>query len=93
MVISKLSLLDILCNGIIGLFGSDFHLRLGHLGDFDDGIVGTRGGSLQGDVMPGGDDGFGFVEGETERFGSGLTGGGGGIALKDCGGDKAGGRE
>mmetsp|Transcript_27018 Transcript_27018/g.46077 ORF Transcript_27018/g.46077 Transcript_27018/m.46077 type:complete len:267 (-) Transcript_27018:55-855(-) len=93
VVIPEDSLLDVLRDGVVGFFGGDLHLGLGHFGDFNDGIVGSIRGSLEGDVVPGGDGGIALVEGKTEGFGGGLAGGGGGVAVEDGGGDDAGGAD
>mmetsp|Transcript_31072 Transcript_31072/g.56376 ORF Transcript_31072/g.56376 Transcript_31072/m.56376 type:complete len:264 (+) Transcript_31072:262-1053(+) len=93
VVITKLALLNILCDGIVGFFRGDLHFGLGHFWDFNDGIVGSIGGSLEGDIMPGGDGGLALAEGKAERFGVGLSGGVSGVAVEDGGGDGAGGTD
>jgi len=89
VVISKLSLLDILCDGIVGFFRGDFHFGLRHLGDFDDGIVCAIGRSLERNIVPGGDGRIALAERKAETFRRSLAGGGRGVAVEDGRGNRA----
>ena len=75
MVITKDSLLDVLCDGVLFFLRGNLHFSFGHLRDLDNHVVGSFGGSLERDVMPRGDGllGFGVLESQSERFGTGLS--------------------
>jgi len=89
VVIPQFALLHVLSDGVVGLFGCNFHLGLGHFGDLNDSVVSALGAALQRDVVPGGNGGVALVEGETEGFRGGLSAGGGGVPVEDGGGDSA----
>ena len=89
VVITKFSLLHILSDGVALFFGGDLHFGLGHFGDFNDGIEGSLGGSIEGNVVPGGDGGVTLAECEAEGFGVGFSLDGGGVRVEDGGGDGA----
>jgi len=71
VVITKVSLLDVLSDGVGLLLGSDLHLRLGHLRDLYNHVVSLL--PLKRDVMPWGDLLVSFLEVKTEGLGSGLS--------------------
>mmetsp|Transcript_24469 Transcript_24469/g.50376 ORF Transcript_24469/g.50376 Transcript_24469/m.50376 type:complete len:255 (+) Transcript_24469:389-1153(+) len=91
VVVAKFSLFDILGDGVVFLLGGHLHFGFGHLGDFDDGVVGSLRGAVEGDVVPGGDGGVAGGEGEAEGLGGFFAGGGGDVGVEDGGGERAGG--
>mmetsp|Transcript_10796 Transcript_10796/g.16458 ORF Transcript_10796/g.16458 Transcript_10796/m.16458 type:complete len:292 (+) Transcript_10796:96-971(+) len=86
VVIAKLSLFHVLRDGVVGFLGGYLHLGLGHFGNFNDGVVGALGISLEGDVVPGGNGGVTLGEGKAEGFRGGFSGGFGGVPVEDGGG-------
>ena len=75
VVVTENTLLDVLGNWVVFFLGGNLHLGLGHLWDFDNHVVGSLGLSLERDVMPRGDGslGFGVLESQSERFGTGFS--------------------
>ena len=65
MVITKLSLFDILRNRVVLFLGSNFHLGLGHFWDLDDHVV-TSVTALERNIVPWRDDGIVTLVVETE---------------------------
>ena len=95
VVIAELPLLDVLGDGVVRFLRRDLHLRLGHLGDLDHGVVRALGRRrLEGDVVPGGDRRIGGSplpaggEGESEGFGRLLPHGRRRVGVQDRRGDE-----
>ncbi len=93
VVIPQLALLDVLRDGVVRFLRRDLHLRLGHLGNLDDGVVvpAPSGGGRrrpEGDVVPGGDRRLALAgEGQPEGFRRHLPDGRGRVGAEDGRGD------